>query len=296
VPAPKKIPAPLKRKTTTTVKRKAAPRKKKAAKAPSRLKYYIGFAALVLLLSPFYYGYILKTASYGWRWVRDIGVDASYRTYKNFGIKIPANFEIHGIDVSYAQGKIDWQKVKEMEDDGVRIRFAFIKATEGLLTVDPYFKRNWKEAKKAGIPCGAYHFFRPKKSGLWQARFFVQNSSIENGGLPPVADVERLDGKTPAAMRKELKDFLLFVENKTGEVPIIYTGISFYRDYLAGYFDDYPLWIAHYNREKLNVSGGTNWKFWQHSETGHVNGIGHTVDFDVFKGDSVAFKRFLSRN
>lgn len=284
---------PVKKKTTPPVKRKTTSRKKKA-KAPSRLKYYLIALVFALLLSPFYYGYVIKTASYTWRWVRDIGQDPNYRTYKSFGIKIPSNYEIHGIDVSYAQGKINWPKVVAMEEDGVRIRFAFIKATEGLLTVDPYFKRNWKEAKNAGIACGAYHFFRPKKSGLWQGRFFVQNSSIESGGLPPVADVERLDGKTPAAMRKELRDFLLYVENKTGETPIIYTGISFYRDYLAGYFDDYPLWIAHYNQDKLNVSARTNWKFWQHSETGHVNGIGHTVDFDVFKGDSLAFKRFIS--
>jgi lysozyme len=62
-----------------------------------------------------------------------------------------------------------------MEDDSVRVGFAFIKATEGLMLVDSYFKRNWREAPKAGITCGAYHFFRPKKAGLWQARFFLQN-------------------------------------------------------------------------------------------------------------------------
>ena len=276
------------------VKKKAV-RKKKKAKTPSRFKYYLAFAVVLLILSPFYYGYIIKTVSYTWRWFEDIGENPNYRTYKSFGIKIPSNYDIHGIDVSYAQGKINWQKVVAMEEDGIRIRFVFIKATEGLLKADPYFKRNWSEAKKFGIPCGAYHFFRPRKSGLWQARFFVQSTSLENGGLPPVADVERLDGKSPETMRKELKDFLRYVENKTGKMPIIYTGISFYRDYLSGYFDEYPLWIAHYNQEKLNVSAATNWKFWQHSETGHVNGIGHTVDFDVFKGDSLAFQRFISR-
>jgi lysozyme len=277
------------------VKKKVV-RKKKKSKSPSHLKYYLSVLAIALLLSPFYYGYIIKTVAYSWRWVKDIGEDADYRTYKSFGIKIPSNYDIHGIDVSYAQGKIDWHKVSQMEEEGVRIRFVFIKSTEGLLTVDPYFKRNWREAKKVGIACGAYHFFRPKKSGLWQARFFLQNASLENGDLPPVADVERLDGKTPDAMRKELKDFLRYVESQTGTMPIIYTGLSFYQDYLAGYFNEYPLWIAHYNRQKLDVSNGTNWKFWQHSETGHINGIGHTVDFDVFKGDSVAFKRFVSAN
>ena len=33
-----------------------------------------------------------------------------------------------------------------------------------------------------------------------------------------------------------------------------------------------------------------SWTFWQHSETGHVNGIDGYVDFNVFNGDSTAFK------
>src|SRR5690606_30109782 len=127
-----------------------------------------------------------------------------YRTYESFDIRIPKPYTIYGIDVSYYQGKIDWPKVKAMEEDGVKVTFAFIKATEGLLSVDPYFQRNWREAPKAGIKVGAYHFFRPKKSGLWQANFFLQTVSLEKGDLPPVVDIESLDGVSPDKMRKEL--------------------------------------------------------------------------------------------
>jgi len=255
----------------------------------------IAVALLLVLLSPFYYGYILKFFASSWRWVSDIGASSYYRTYQSFGIRIPTRYHIHGIDVSYAQGKINWPKVKAMEEDHIHISFAFIKATEGLLTVDPYFKRNWREAPKTGIRCGAYHFFRPKKNGLWQARFFLQNVKIESGDLPAVVDIERLDGVAPAAMRSQLRDFLKHVQAKTHVKPIIYTGLSFYKDYLKGYYDDYPLWIAHYNREELKAGANTNWWFWQHSETGKVNGINHTVDFNVFKGDSLQFERFLTR-
>nr|WP_290427197.1 glycoside hydrolase family 25 protein [Mucilaginibacter aquariorum] len=223
----------------------------------------------------------------------DIGENPHYRTYKSFAIRIPSKYKIHGIDVSYAQGKIDWARVASMEEDSVHISFAFIKATEGLLKVDPYFKRNWREAPKVGIKCGAYHFLRPKKNGLWQARFFLQNVSMEKGDLPAVVDIERLDGTSPQAMRKELKAFLDHVEAKTKVRPIIYTGLSFYTDYLEDYFKDYPLWIAHYNREKLNISDDSGWKFWQHSETARVNGIGHAVDFDAFNGDSLTFQKLL---
>lgn len=251
----------------------------------------LGF--LLILLSPWYYGYILNGFTATWRWMRDIGDNPHYRTYKSFKIRIPSGYQIHGIDVSYAQGKIDWRKVRAMKEDSVKVSFAFVKATEGLLIVDSYFKRNWREAPKAGITCGAYHFFRPKKNGLWQARFFLQNVKMEKGDLPPVADIETLDGVTPQNMRKELKAFLKHVEGKTGIKPLIYTNITFYQDYLAGYFDDYPLWIAHYYQPRLKLGGSTDWRFWQHSDKARVNGINHAVDFNVFKGDSLSFQALL---
>jgi lysozyme len=248
---------------------------------------------LLVLLSPFYYGYILKSFTSTWRWVRDVGGNSHYRSYKSFNIRIPDKYAIHGIDVSYAQGKIDWQKVKMMQEDSVHISFAFIKATEGVLLVDSYFQRNWREAPKAGIICGAYHYFKPNKSGKWQARFFLQTVKMEKGDLPMVADVEELKGTTPEKMRQELKAFLNYIETKTGVKPIIYSEVSFYLDYLAGYFNGYTLWIAHYHQPELKLSDETNWQFWQHSDNATINGINHVVDFDAFKGDSAAFRKLL---
>ncbi len=223
--------------------RKTTSRKKKKNNSwTTGVKVFIAFVVLIVL-SPFYYGYVVKFFSSTWRWVRDIGESTNYRTYHSFNIRIPARYSIHGIDVSYAQGKIDWQQVKAMEEDSVHISFAFIKATEGLVTVDPYFQRNWREAPKAGIICGAYHYFRPEKNGKWQARFFLQNVKFERGDLPVVVDIEKLYGTSPAAMRKELKDFLVFVENKTRTKPFIYSGLSFYRDYLAGYQPKHQLGV-----------------------------------------------------
>jgi lysozyme len=60
-------------------------------------------------------------------------------------------------------------------------------------------------------------------------------------------------------------------------------------------FNDYPLWIAHYfEKDKPRIS--RDWHFWQHSENGRVNGITTKVDFNVFKGDSTAFKQLLIAN
>jgi lysozyme len=287
---PAKTQAPIK--TKAPVKRKPTPKKKK--KEASSVYWRIAIAGLLLiLLSPFYYGYVLRSFSASWRWILDIGQDQNYRTYKSFNVRIPSGYTIHGIDVSSYQGKINWQKVKAMNDDGVHITFAFIKATEGVLSMDPYFQRNWREAPKAGIICGAYHFFLPQKSGLWQARFFLQTVKVEKGDLPMVVDVEQLYRTSPAKMREQLLSFVNHIENKTGVKPIIYTNISFYQDYLQGYFDDYTLWIAHYYQPVLNVSSKTNWQFWQHSDKARINGINQKVDFNIFKGDSTAFQKLL---
>ncbi|PWS29892.1 glycoside hydrolase family 25 protein [Pedobacter paludis] len=279
---------PVVRKTTT---RKPVTRKKKSKPFPVQWKIAIA-GLLLILLSPFYYGYILKGFVGTWRWVKDWGQDPNYRTYESFNIKIPKKYTIHGIDVSYYQGKINWQKVKEMKEDDVGIRFAFIKATEGILQVDPYFQRNWREAPKAGIVCGAYHFFRPKRDGKTQAKFFLQVVNIEKGDLPPVVDIETLDGVSPLRMRLELSDFLTYVEMKTKVRPIIYTGLKFYEDNLEGKLDDYPLWIAHYYQPKLRLDK-SRWKFWQHSDKAKINGIGHVVDFNAFNGDSTALASML---
>ncbi len=293
------MPAPRK---TSNSRSSAPPRKnpvarKRTSKGKKGLSLEWKFAIVALLLvlfSPLYYGYIIKGFSSSWRWIKDIGEDPGYRTYNSFNIKIPKGHAIHGIDVSYYQGKIDWKQVKAMKEDDVAVKFAFIKATEGMFNVDPYFQRNWREAPKAGIICGAYHYFKPKRSGLWQAKFFLQTVKFEAGDLPPVVDIEELNGVSSAAMRLELQVFLTHIEKRTNVKPIIYTGLSFYKDYLKGYFDEYPLWVAHYHQPRLKMPAG-DWHFWQHSDKAKISGVNHVVDFNVFNGDSLAFDRLLIR-
>lgn len=212
--------------------------------------------------------------------------------YKEFGISIPTNYEIHGIDVSRYQQSISWKLVKEMQVRDVRLHFAFIKATEGTNLSDPYFNRNWKKAKEAGMVRGAYHFFNPRKDGKSQAKRFINTVKIESGDLPPVLDIEKGWNVPKAKIQLEVKAWLDAVEAAYGVKPILYTYVTFYEKYLKGAFDDYPLWIAHYyqpGRPRI----GRDWHFWQHSEEGRVNGISSKVDFNVFSGDSADFRALL---
>ena len=103
---------------------------------------------------------------------------AHFMNYAAFGIEIPVNYRIHGIDVSKYQDFIDWGMVRDMRVGDVQMSFAFIKATEGLGNEDAFFKRNWKKSGDAGISRGAYHFFLATKSGKAQAENLSIPSSL----------------------------------------------------------------------------------------------------------------------
>jgi lysozyme len=217
---------------------------------------------------------------------------AHYTRYDEFGIDIPTNYSVHGIDVSKYQRVIDWESVKAMQVEDVRISFAFIKATEGNINEDKYFSRNWKKARSANLVRGAYHFFTASKSGRTQAENFISSVDLEQGDLPPVLDIEQTYGVPLQKLQQRVKEWLDVVEEFYGVKPIIYTNVDFYRQYLEEKFDDYPLWVAHYvNKGKPRIY--RDWHFWQYSETGRVNGILSKVDFNVFNGDSTDFHKLL---
>lgn len=219
---------------------------------------------------------------------------ARFIRYDAFGTDIPANYSIHGIDVSKYQDIIDWESVQAMQVENVRIGFAFIKATEGNGNKDRQFKRNWKKAQEAGVTRGAYHFFIATKSGRTQAENFIEHVDLQAGDLPPVLDVEQTYGVPESRLRERVKEFLVMVENHYGVTPILYTNVDFYKQYLKDDFDSYPLWVAHYlQKERPRIH--RPWQFWQHSETGRVNGIYPKVDFNVFNGDSTEFQKMLIR-
>ncbi len=218
--------------------------------------------------------------------------EVNFKRYEAFGIDIPVNYSIHGIDVSKHQDNIHWPAVRKMNVKGIEIGFAFIKATEGIESVDKHFAFNWKHAGLNDIPKGAYHYFLATKNGQSQAINFIKTVRLQKGDLPPVVDVEELYGVNPRQMKQELKACLQSLELYYKVKPIIYSYVSFYDTYLGKEFDDYPLWVAHYyEKEKPRIA--RPWLFWQHSEKGRVNGINAKVDFNVFYGNESSFKQLL---
>lgn len=256
------------------------PRRKKKKKARLQ-KIIFSFLLLILLVVALWKGY---------QWLQYRKV--KFTRYPEFGIAVPEKYIIHGIDVSRYQQSIAWEEVQSMKVKDIRLGFAFIKATEGIGNIDPQFSRNWNRTKKNGIIRGAYHFFIGSKDGKMQAQNFINKVELETGDMPPVLDVEQLNGASYLQLKREIKVWLAVVENYYHVKPIIYTNIGFYNRCLGAEFDQYPLWIAHYYQlHQPRIS--REWSFWQHTDEGRVNGIISKVDFNVFGGDSTAFKELL---
>ena len=236
-----------------------------------KLLFFLLFVAILLIGGRYAYLY---------RWsIKEYLFPTTYKTYKEFNIRIPTQYKTHGIDVSHHNGTVDWKLVSKMKVDSIKIDFAFIKATEGTSHLDKRFRYNWKNINKTRLIRGAYHYFLPNKSGLIQAKHFINKVKLQKGDLAPVVDVEVTAGQTSKKIIKELKVFVKTLQDHYKTEPIIYTYHDFYKLHLKGAFDTYPLWIAHYHVRKPN---NKLWNFWQHSDRGRVNGINGKVDFNVF--------------
>lgn len=188
-----------------------------------------------------------------------------------------------GLDVSEYQGEISWSYVDTLELK-YPIDFVFIRATIGKDRKDYQFKRNWIGAKKNKMIRGAYHYYRPNENSIEQADLFIKTVKLEKGDLPPVLDIERLPkNQSLKNLKKGLKRWLLKVEDHYKVRPIIYSGESYYSDFLKEEFGEYLFWIANYNfyREKIEE----DWLFWQFTEKATVPGIEHNVDVNIFNGD-----------
>jgi lysozyme len=192
-----------------------------------------------------------------------------------------------GVDVSHHQKVIEWDSVAS----NASVDFAFVKATEGQDFVDSLFCYNWEDLKRLGIRRGAYHFFRAYGCGEDQARHFLSQVEMLPGDLVPVLDIELTDGIAPEVMVQEARIWLETIESQLGVKAIIYSNQHFYENYLAGHFEDYPLWIARYSTEKPLLNSGKNWDLWQFSNAGCIDGICKKVDLNIFPGTPAMLDR-----
>lgn len=177
-----------------------------------------------------------------------------------------------GIDVSKFQGVIDWRKVKASG----KVKFAYIKATEGTSIQDPMYKRNIDSARAAGILVGSYHLYSKKTTAYQQFGNFKKVVQKSKQDLVPVLDIEERYGRDLYIARVD--KILELMELEYGVKPLIYTSEKVYWEHFSSKkYKNYHIFIANYRRYP-----STRFTLWQHSQTGRVKGISGDVDLNKF--------------
>jgi GH25 family lysozyme M1 (1,4-beta-N-acetylmuramidase) len=191
-----------------------------------------------------------------------------------------------GVDVSNHQGSsIDWLQVA-----GAGYTFAFAKASEGTTFTDSTYAINRTGTKAAGLYFGAYHYAQPAgtsdatvtASAIAQADHFVDVAQPRGGDLPPVLDLETVNGLNVARLVQWTQAWFDEVAARTGASAMVYTSPSFWKRYL-GDTDSvaagaHHLWVAHWTTASAPLVpaanwGGLGWSFWQWSDCLAVPGI-----------------------
>ena len=145
----------------------------------------------------------------------------------------PIGDYLKGIDVSEYQGIINWKTIKNNQKTD-SLSFIVLRGTAGRNHRDRFYKSNYREAKKIGVPVGVYHYYRPNESSEEQANYFIQNIKLSAGDLPPILDIEKIsDVQSMSKLKKGIKNWLDIIEQHYGVKPILYTYTYFYNTYLV---------------------------------------------------------------
>lgn len=194
---------------------------------------------------------------------------------------------IRGIDVSYHNGVIDWQKVKQSVD------FAIIRAGYGKSQMDKQYINNICGAHTAGLKIGIYWFIYAANMDEAVLNAKMCEKCIE--GYKDIItmrvwadweyDSDKRNPQTKESRTAIVRAFCDYLSSKGYEVGV-YSNV----DYIENKFGDlseYPLWLARY----YSVPGDYKPFMWQRTSEGKIPGISGKVDMNVYYGNLQGYIR-----
>ena len=196
------------------------------------------------------------------------------------------SLQAQGIDVSKYQGTINWRKVAKSK----KVKFVYIRATEGTSIKDPNYKTNVDSASKAGILIGSYHVYSSKTTAYRQFANFKSVVVKKKQDLIPVLDIEgHHSGRLDMARVNKLLELM---EKEYGVKPMIYTSEKVYTEHFTGkQYRSYHIFIANYHGTPT-----VRYTLWQHSQTGRISGIRGDVDLDKFHKKHSLYDILMPKN
>lgn len=191
-----------------------------------------------------------------------------------------------GIDVSYHNGAIDWEKVKQSGID-----FAIIRIGYGMFEnqKDKTFERNYTEATRVGIPVGVYlySYATSVAEAMREADITLKWLADRKLQLPIYFDIE---DKLQQGLGKDTLNnmCIAFCEKieQAGYWAGIYSNKYWATSVISGQElgKKYTYWVAQY-ADKCTYDG--DYAIWQYSSTGKVDGIKGNVDLNEMVKDII---------
>lgn len=206
----------------------------------------------------------------------------------------PSNATAQGIDVSYHQGTIDWEKVK----NSGQVDFAIIRCGFGMNETkqdDSKWKYNSSECERLGIPYGVYlySYADTVAKAKSEANHVIRLIKGKKLSYPIYYDMEEKTVLNSTNMTRTkaaqiAQAFFSTLEAAGYKNLGIYSNASRFDSKLAdgkltaSIFNQYPKWVASYN-DTCKYQG--NYHMWQYSNVGTIDGISENVDLNFKIGN-----------
>ena len=221
-------------------------------------------------------------------------IEGSRYLFNDSGEMLKENVQLW-IDVSYAQGDIDWDALWDSgEIDGVIIRIG-----SGAYVEDKKLARNIAAVKRLNIPYTTYYFSYAENvdEALQEARNMM--SLYKKYGivssLPSYYDVEYFSYMSKEQYQSIIETYKNYCESNGVSIKVYANknfGENLFNEQTRSYLD----WIAHYTGTNVGTSTSENiysenprwitnysgnWRMWQYSNNGHITGISGRVDLNL---------------
>lgn len=198
----------------------------------------------------------------------------------------PSNATAQGIDVSYYNGYIDWEKVKNNN----QVNFAIIRCGYGMNREkqdDEKWEYNSSECERLSIPYGVYlySYATDTTKARSEAQHVIRLLKDKNPTYPIYYDMEDDVQKNLSAEKLEqiASTFFNTLESAGYTNIGVYANKDWFTNKLTtSVFYQYPRWIAQYNNT-CNYSG--SYHMWQYTSAGIIDGIGNNVDLNYKIGN-----------
>lgn len=181
-----------------------------------------------------------------------------------------------GIDVSFYQGDIDWNKVAQNDVSFAFVRCGSYKAGQG---PDSKFSYNMSEAKRVGIKRGIYiaSIADTPEFAEMEAYYVLHCARETKPEYPLVIDIEGAThaSKSPEELRDIAEAFCRVIES-AGYVPMVYSSYNWFTNKIAD--NTLNKWVAQYGDACTYEK--EKW-YWQCTSHGYIPGIEGRVDINL---------------